>query len=126
MDAWRKIAEERIKQASDKGDLNDLPGKGKPLQLEDDSRLPEDVRLAYKILKNAGYTPAEVEAKKEMANIEDMLAGNPDEKTRYRAIKRLNYLALKIGEANPRSSLLEDQAYTNKLVDLLTKPEKGE
>ena len=124
MDAWRKIAEERIRQAAEKGELEDLPGQGKPLELEDTSGLPEDVRLAYKILKNAGYTPAELEAKREIATIEEMLAGNPDEKTRYKAIKRLNFLAAKLGEANPRSSLLEDHAYTNKLVDVLIRPEK--
>ena len=125
MDAWRKIAEERIRQAAENGDLNDLPGQGKPLELEDTSRLPEDLRLAYKILKNAGYTPAELEAKKEIARIEDMLAGDLDEKLRYQAIKRLNFLAAKLGEANPRSSLLEDHAYTGKLVELMVKPEKA-
>ena len=125
MDAWRKIAEERIRQAAEKGDLNDLPGRGKPLDLEDLSRLPDDIRLAYKILKNAGYTPAELEAKKEIAQIEDMLSNDLDEKQRYKAIKRLNFLAAKLGEAKPRSALLEDHAYAGKLVELMVKPEKS-
>ena len=75
--------------------------------------------------KNAGYTPAELEAKKEIAQIEDMLSNDLDEKQRYQAIKRLNFLAAKLGEAKPRSALLEDHAYAGKLVELLVKPEKS-
>lgn len=52
-----KLAEERIREAIDRGDFDDLPGKGKPLDLEDDRHLPDDLRLAYKILKNAGCLP---------------------------------------------------------------------
>src|SRR5688572_32819466 len=49
------IAEQRIAEAIANGDFDDLPGSGKPLELDDDALIPEELRLAYRILKNAGY-----------------------------------------------------------------------
>jgi len=50
-----KIAENKIKEAMENGDFDDLKGKNKPLQMEDLSYIPEDQRTAYLILKNNGY-----------------------------------------------------------------------
>ena len=61
---YLKIVEQRIREAQEKGEFDDLAGHGKPLALEDDRHIPEDLRLAYKILKNAGCLPPEVEEKK--------------------------------------------------------------
>ena len=58
------IAEQRIAEAIANGDFDDLPGSGKPLELDDDSLLPEELRLAYRILKNAGFVPQEIESLK--------------------------------------------------------------
>ncbi|HEX6413120.1 MAG TPA: DnaJ family domain-containing protein [Burkholderiales bacterium] len=58
------IAEQRIAEAIANGDFDDLPGSGKPLELDDDSLLPEELRLAYRILKNAGFVPPEIESLK--------------------------------------------------------------
>ena len=55
------IAEQKIAEAIANGDFDDLPGSGKPLALDDDSLVPEELRLAYRILKNAGFIPPEVE-----------------------------------------------------------------
>ena len=95
-DIFSKIAEQKIKEAQERGDFDDLPGKGKPLKMEDDSRVPAELRMAYKILKNAGYTPPEIQIKKEILQIEDMLSNVKDEKEKYRQIKKLNYLVLKL------------------------------
>ena len=54
------IAERRIAEAIANGDLDDLPGAGRPLELDDDPLVPEELRMAHRILKNAGYAPAEV------------------------------------------------------------------
>jgi hypothetical protein len=115
------VAEERIAKAMEKGEFDDLPGKGKPLELEDDSRVPEDLRLAYKVLKNAGMSPPEVEGRKEIMRMEDLLANAPDEKTRYQAIRRINYLALKIGEVRPHSAMLDEHEYSTRVLDRLTR-----
>ncbi len=49
------IAERKIAEAMAEGLFDNLPGRGRPQSLEDLSHLPEDMRLAYIILKNAGY-----------------------------------------------------------------------
>ncbi len=51
MDVFLNIAEEKIRQAIRNGDLDYLPEKGKPLQLEDLSMVPPELRMSYKILK---------------------------------------------------------------------------
>ncbi len=67
------LAEEKIKAAIKKGDFDNLPGKGKPLQLEDLSQVPEELRTSYKIMKNAGMLPEEMQIKKEMVTLEDLI-----------------------------------------------------
>ena len=91
-----KIVEERIKKAQKKGDFKNLPGSGKPLDLKDESGVAEDLRLAYKILKNADFTPPEIEIKNEIKKTEDLLANMKDEKEKYRTLKKLNFLILKL------------------------------
>ena len=54
------LAEQRIAEAIAKGELDELPGEGRPLDLDDDALVPEELRLAYRILKNAGIAPPEV------------------------------------------------------------------
>ena len=118
MDGFDKIAERRIRDALERGDFKDLPGRGRPLQLEDDSRVPEDLRLAYKILKNADCLPPEIEIKKEIRQMEDMLASLPDERERYRHIKRINYKIMQLNMMGKKSPLLEEcQIYYRKLVE---------
>ncbi|BEQ16118.1 DnaJ family domain-containing protein [Desulfoferula mesophila] len=125
LDIFGKLAEERIQKAAERGDFDDLPGRGRPLQLEDDSHVPEELRLAYKILKNAGYTPPELEAQKELMQVEDLLANAPDEKTRYQALKRLNYLTMKISHLRPSSGIFSDNDYSDRVVQRLSHPRKA-
>jgi Domain of unknown function (DUF1992) len=54
------LAERRIAEAVSRGELDDLPGAGRPLDLDDDRLVPEDLRAANRILKNAGVAPPEV------------------------------------------------------------------
>jgi hypothetical protein len=115
---YEKIVEQRIKEAMEKGEFNDLPGKGKPLPLEDDSHVPEDLRLAYKVLKNANCLPPELLEKKEILQMEDMLATVPDEKERYKLNKKINFKIMKLNEMGRKSPLLEEnQVYFKKLID---------
>ncbi len=55
------IAERKIAEAAAQGEFDDLPGAGRPLNLEEDPLVPEDQRMANRILRNAGYVPKEVE-----------------------------------------------------------------
>ena len=76
------LAEEKIKAAIKKGDFDNLPGKGKPLQLEDLSQVPEELRTSYKIMKNVGMLPEEMQIKKEMVTLEDLIRQCEDEDLR--------------------------------------------
>jgi len=120
MSCLQDIIERKIKEAQEKGEFDNLPGKGEPLKLEDDSGVPEDLRMAYKILKNADCLPPEIELKKEIRQMEDMLAGIPDEKERYRLMKTINLKITKLNMMGRKSPLFEaDQVYYSKLIDKL-------
>jgi hypothetical protein len=118
MICFQKIAERRIIEAIREGALDDLPGVGQPLKLEDDSHVPEDLRIAYKILKNAGCVPPEVALRKEIAKTEDLLAGMEDTGAKYRQLKKLNFLVMKLNMLRRTSvSLEKSQRYEKKLVE---------
>ena len=93
---FEKIVEERIRRAFENGEFDDLSGAGEPLALEDDSCVPEELRLAYKILKNAECLPPEIELRKEIEKTEDLLAALPDTAEKYRILKKLNFLIFKV------------------------------
>jgi hypothetical protein len=100
------------------GAFDDLPGRGKPLALENDSHVPEDLRIAYKILKNAGYVPPEIALRKEIAKAEHLLAEMEDTRTKYRQLKKLNFLIMKLNMMRSTATGLEkDQRYEKKLVE---------
>jgi DNA-binding transcriptional regulator PaaX len=84
------IAEKKIKEALENGEFDHLPGHGKPLVLEDFSAVPEHLRTGFKILKNAGMLPAEVELRKEVAELRDQLAGCRNAEERERLRRRIN------------------------------------
>lgn len=110
------LAEERIKAAIDKGDFQNLEGQGKPLEMEDDSLIPEDLRMSYKILKNSGHVPPEVQADKDIRTAVDLLNHCKDEKSRYRQMQKLNYLLMKTGLGSNRSFSSENEYY-EKILD---------
>ena len=115
---YEKIVEQRIKEAMENGEFENLPGKGKPIPIEDDSHVPEDLRLAYKLLKNADCLPPELLEKKEIRQMEDMLTTIPDEKERYKLIKKINFKIMKLNVMGKKSPLLEEkQIYYKKLID---------
>ena len=67
------IAEKKIAEAIARGELDDLPGAGKPLELDDDANVPEDLRVADRILKNAGFVPPQVESLREIGQLERLV-----------------------------------------------------
>lgn len=115
---YLKIVEQRILEAQQRGEFDNLPGHGKPLHLEDDSNVPEDLRVAYKILKNADCLPAEIQERKEISQMEDLLTSMKDEKERYKLIKKINFRIMKLNITGRKSPLLEEeQIYYRKLID---------
>jgi hypothetical protein len=121
-----KIAEEKIREAMKDGAFEDLPGKGKPLNLEDDRHVPPDLRLAYKILKNADCLPPELELRKEIRTTEELLAGMQDTQEKYRQMKKLNYLIMKLNMTRKVSLALEEnQHYYEKVMDRMDSKDKA-
>ncbi|MFF2089116.1 DUF1992 domain-containing protein [Paenibacillus sp. NPDC058174] len=57
MDWMSTLVEQRIQEAMARGEFDQLKGKGKPLELEDLSYVPEELRVGFKLLKNAGLVP---------------------------------------------------------------------
>jgi len=122
-----KIAEERIREAIEHGEFDDLPGRGKPLKLEDDSHLPADLRLAYKILKNANCLPPELELRREIRTTEQLLSGIEDTQEKYKQMKKLNYLVMKLNMSRRGSIALEEnQLYYERVVDKIAGTKKSD
>jgi DnaJ-like protein len=118
---FEKIVEERIRQSQKKGEFDNLDGSGKPLEIEDVSYIHEDLRLAYKMLKNADCVPPEIEIKKEIRSTESLLENLTDEKKKYNALKKLNYLILKFNSLRTGAVTFEiPQKYESQVVDCLS------
>ena len=101
MFAFEWLAERKIVEALARGEFDGLPGAGRPLALEDDALVPEELRLAYRVLKNAGFVPPEVEARREIANLERLIFGDPslDAAAQARATRKLALLRTRIEPA---------------------------
>jgi len=121
-----RIIEERIRRAQQKGEFENLAGSGKPLEFKDDGHVAEELRLAYKILKNADCLPAEIELKKEIKRTEELLSGMQDTAAKYRTLKKLNFLIMKLNSiGNMPIDFEMPQKYSAKLVERLEAPGKN-
>ena len=107
MDAATRIAEERIRKAMEEGEFNNLPGAGKPFSFEDETWIPEDLRLAYRILKNAGYIPPELELKNEIITLRDLIETIDDDKEKVKRLRQLNFKIMKFNMMRERPLSLE-------------------
>lgn len=96
--SWASLTERLILEAQADGKFEDLPGRGRPLALPDDS-LAGDMALGNHVLRNAGVAPPWIEADKEArhlaAAIEATLlqAGKAGPAARSRLRRRLAELA---------------------------------
>jgi hypothetical protein len=93
---FERIVEEKIRQAHQNGAFENLPGAGKPLRLDDDSMVPPDLRMAYKLLKDAHCLPPELKLHKEILQMKDLLRGIDDESERTRKIREINLLITRL------------------------------
>ena len=94
MEYLHRLVEDRIQKAQDEGVFDNLPGKGKPLNLEEDSFVPEDLRLTFKVLKNAHCLPIEMELRKEIFSLRQLLTAAIDPEDRKELRRELNLLIL--------------------------------
>ena len=120
------VAERKIREAMERGEFANLPGAGKPLRLDDDSMIPEDLRLAYKILRNAGCIPPELELRKEIITLRDLLRTVEDEGARRDAMRELNYRLLKLGVMGKRMVTLDEfPEYRDRILERMAGRKAG-
>jgi len=123
---FNKIVEERIRKAQKRGEFKNLEGSGKPLNLPEDQMVAEELRLAYKILKNADCLPPEIELKKEIQQTEELLSGMGETAEKFRTIKKLNFLIMKLNTLRNTSIEFEaPQKYADKMVQKLESSTSG-
>jgi hypothetical protein len=87
--SFDRIVEALIKEAMERGEFDNLPGKGKPIDLTEYFETPEDVRLANSVLKNAGMTSREVDLLREIEELKQILAATLDEKKKQEIEKQI-------------------------------------
>jgi len=94
--SFEKLAERKIADAIRNGEFDNLPGSGRPIDLEDYFKTPEDRRLAYGLLKSANLVPEEVELLAEIARLDDQAAAEPALKARNTLRRKAESLRLKL------------------------------
>lgn len=116
-----RIAERKISQAIEDGSLDFARWKNIPLPEDDDPLVPDDLKMAYKIMKNAGYLPPEIEMKKEIQSLEELIASTEDEHLRLKQMKKLTVLLMKVEAARktPTNFAAQDDYY-RKVVERVT------
>jgi len=87
--SFDKIVEELIKNAQERGEFDNLPGKGKPIDLTEYFQMPEDVRVTQSVLKNAGFKSREVDLLNEIAELRQILVAVTDEKKKREMEKQI-------------------------------------
>ncbi|HDN2513677.1 MULTISPECIES: DUF1992 domain-containing protein [Providencia] len=107
IDLW---AERHIQEALSRGELSNLAGEGKALQLEDDSLVPPELRAGYRLLKNSGYLPAELQQRKDALTLSHLLQGlSVDDPNYVNVSKQLALLELKLRQAGVNTDFLQGE-----------------
>ena len=110
-----QIAEQKIIEAILNGELDNLPGQGQPLRLNDDSSVPEELRVAYRVLKNSDFLPPGVKLRKVIAGVNQLLTEIASEDEQMKLNKRMDYLLMQLSVMNPGSSIGSEEYYLKKL-----------
>jgi len=97
---FAQIVENRITEAIARGEFDNLPGAGKPLDLDDDLLIAEEERVAFRIMKNAGCVPPDVER---LAELERLLANLGTDDENGNCARRLHALVMRL-EAEGRTA----------------------
>lgn len=117
-----QLAEDNIARARERGELDDLPNDGRPLQLDDDSMVPPELRAAYRILKNAGYLPEEMQVRRDLQDAEALLHAARTEEERATAGARVRLLLSRLGDQRA-GSLMTQEAYFQRIRDRIQREE---
>src|SRR5210317_422305 len=113
-----RLVEEQINIAERQGVFEDLPGQGRPLMLEDNSAIPAELRAAYRILRNAGYLPPELELRNEIRELEHLLNNLEIDSEQQSIRRRLCLLRTRLEASGHETSLLlRDSRYREQVIE---------
>jgi hypothetical protein len=112
-----QLVEQRIKAAQERGELDNLAGEGKPLELDDDSAVPAELRIAYRLLKNSGFLPPELETLKNVRHAESLLHHLEDNEERTRLMQKISVMKMQLSKSGHQlSHLVDETQYREKLL----------
>ena len=111
-----ELAERAIQEAQQRGEFEGLEGQGKPLADETDPFMPESMRMAYKVLKNAGYVPEEIQAQREVRSLIECLEQERDEARKMRQIQKVQLIMTRARIRFGGLLQEENEAYFRKVV----------
>ena len=113
-----RLVEEKINIAVRQGDFDNLPGEGQPLVMEDTSAIPAELRAGYRILKNAGFLPPELQLRNEIRQLEDLLNRVEMEGEQTSIRRRLCLLRARLAARGHESSLLLGESeYRTRVIE---------
>lgn len=113
LDEW---VERHISDAQRKGEFDNLPGSGEPLVLEDDSHIAPQLRAGYRLLKNAGCLPPELEQRRGAVELVDLLKSvRKDDPRHIELSRRLTLIELKLRQAGVSTDFLRGE-YCERLM----------
>jgi hypothetical protein len=120
VDLFASIAEGKIREAMLNGEFDNLPNRGKPLNLDDLAHIPEELRAGYSILKNAGVLPEELELKKEIVSLQKLVDSCHEESDRSTLQKKLTFKILRFDILMEKRTLnFTLGSYKNKIYNKL-------
>lgn len=121
MEIMATIAERKIRESMERGEFDDLAGKGKPLAMDEDlSGVSAELRMAYKVLKNAGFVPPEVALRNEIVSLRELVNSVEDDEERRKKQRELDFKLLKLSMMRNRPFDLDQfPEYREKVVGKL-------
>ena len=121
MQTFDAIIESRIREAQERGEFDDLPGSGAPLDLGEDPLVPEELRVAYRLLKNSGFVPPEISDYREIRDLEQLIQAAEVDGDRHHLLARLNYLLARTAAGRRHGHLRVDEDYFNRIAERLSR-----
>ena len=117
-----RLADAHIHAAAERGEFDNLEGAGKQLPRDAARDVPPELRAGYRLLKNAGYVPPEIEAWREIRDIDDLLrTAQTDGDPARRLQRRLRWLETRLRETRRGRALLADPHYASAVRERLTR-----
>src|ERR1700682_1825560 len=66
MKHWESLIDQKIREAMEQGEFDDLTGKGEPIDTSENPFEDPEMRLAHRVLRNAGFAPSWIEERKDI------------------------------------------------------------